>query len=241
MHPVGYTTGALCRGDWQTALCILRDSRFTAIELGTLREWEFMGLLSHLPTLDVSKYDAVSVHCPKIQKMTEEKLTEDLSPIYDRGWNITVHPYVIKNPKLWKKFGSQLCIENMGTSTKSSKASEWVGQDVDGLSPFFNDLPDASMCFDIGHAIQMDETTELAENLIDSFGDRVKIIHLSKVNPSGEHLPLTVEPIRALGRVITRLPMDCAIIIESDARETYDKEVILTNGAFAESGIRVLW
>lgn len=241
MHPIGYSTGALARGDWQTGLTILKDSNFTAIEISVLREWEFQGFMAHLSNIDVSQFDYVFFHCPKIEKITEQKLTEELVPIFERGWLMIVHPYMIQNTKLWRKFGSQICIENMGTSSIPSKAKNCIGQTVESLNQFFNELPDASMCFDIGHTIQLDPTMDLTNRLIDNFRGIIKTVHLSEVDHAGKHLPLTLEPIKSLGSIINKLPLDCSIILESDARESYEADVALIHEHFADNGIKVIW
>jgi hypothetical protein len=62
-----------------------------------------------------------------------------------------VHPDAMHIPAKWARFGDLLCIENMDKRKP-------IGQTVTDLADIFEALPRASLCFDIGHARQVDPT-----------------------------------------------------------------------------------
>jgi|SRR6266568_3232799 len=72
-----------------------------------------------------------------------------------------VHPDVIEDYSAWEYLGSALCIENMD----QRKA---IGRTADELGSIFDRLPSAALCFDIGHARQVD-TTMTAYFIIQQF------------------------------------------------------------------------
>ena len=68
-----------------------------------------------------------------------------------RNWPIVVHPDAMFDFSLWREFGNLLCLENMDKRKP-------VGRTVQELDRIFQELPDASFCFDIGHARQVAPT-----------------------------------------------------------------------------------
>lgn len=61
------------------------------------------------------------------------------------------------------------------------------GRTVSELRELFRQLPEASFCFDIGHAKQIDPTMASAILMLREFGGRLKQVHMSDVGPAGEH------------------------------------------------------
>ena len=221
MHIIGWSTGTLLpdghKTDYSLAIELLNKTPFTCIEFGVLREHELPLFLEQLPDLDVSQFERVSFHACKLEKLSEEELLEKIEPVIERGWPIINHPNMITNYDLWRPLGSQLFVENMENRKK-------CGRTVKEMQSIFEELPDASMCFDIGHAKQVDPSMELARNLCLRFKDRIREIHFSEVNSACTHVAINHNTLRAFGRMTDVLPQ-VPVILESAPASCVKDEV----------------
>src|SRR5260370_9228481 len=95
-----------------------------------------------------------------------------------------------------------------------------VGQTAKYLTRIFEMLPNASLCFDIGHARQVDPTMSEAWAILQLFRNRIKQLHVSEVNTQSKHDPISLESILAFQKVSHLLPADVPIILESKAEES---------------------
>ena len=74
---IGFSTGAVALGDFESALVLLGATSMTAVELSALRLAELPGLMKALPHLDLSKYRYVSIHAPsRFSESDEESVIE---------------------------------------------------------------------------------------------------------------------------------------------------------------------
>ncbi len=80
-------------------------------------------------------------------------------------------------------------------------------------------LPNASLCFDIGHARQVDPTMMEAWSILQSFRGRIKQLHVGEVNTQSKHDPISLESVLAFQRVAHLLPADVPIVLESRVEE----------------------
>ena len=71
------------------------------------------------------------------------------------------------------EFGSLLCIENMDKRKP-------IGRSAGELRSIFDQLPDASLCFDIGHARQVDTTMTESYLILKEFGAKLRQVHMSQ-------------------------------------------------------------
>ena len=223
MHIIGWSTGALLpigdKANFPLAVETLITTPFTCIEFGVLREWELPIFLKHLPSLDISEFERVSFHTCKLKKLTDKELFEQIEPVIELGWSIVSHPEMITDYTLWGKLGDQLHVENMDNREGT------FGKNIEEMEQMFDKLPDASMCFDIGHARQVDPTMELARDLCVKFEEKVKEIHLSKINPfTYGHNPIDDSTLEAFSKVTDILP-SCPIILEYRPLTNIEKEV----------------
>jgi hypothetical protein len=144
---------------------------------------------------------------------------ELLEQVASRGWPIIVHPDAMSSQKGWARLGNHLCIENMDKRKP-------VGQPASDLTRIFQILPQASLCFDIGHARQVDPTMSEASAILRLFRDRIQQLHVSEVNTQSKHDPLTFESILAFQKVSHLIPQDVPIILESRVAESdIDEEI----------------
>jgi hypothetical protein len=214
MRNVGFSTGALALGNIGEALGMMKNKRLQAVELSALRQHELAPLVSQLDNLDLSRFTYVSVHAPSsIDPDFESEAVKLLEPIFDRGWPIIIHPDAMHQLASWEGFGDLLFIENMDKRKP-------IGQTANDLVPIFDQLPDAMLCFDLGHARQVDPTMSEASAILNKFKTRLKQLHVSEVNSQSKHGALTLEAIMAFRRVAPLIAPDVPAILESRVAES---------------------
>lgn len=208
-RPIGFSTGSLSPGNTRLALSMLAGHITTAIELSALRAGELDDVIEVAQSSDLTSFRYISVHAPsKFEGITELETAEKLQPIIKRGWPVILHPDAISDWDTWQSLGSLVTIENMD-------GRKPVGRTVEELQPLFDRLPDASFCFDIGHAAQIDPTMKLATELLAAFRQRLIEVHMSAVDTEFIHQQLSVENMKAFGPVLRQLPDKVAIILET--------------------------
>jgi hypothetical protein len=208
MKPLGFSTGALAKGNFQAGLDLQRGLGLRAVELSALRVDELLPLMKALSALDLQGFSHVSLHAPsKLGKLDELSLVAILNDV-PMSWPIIVHPDLIRTPSQWRFFGSRLCLENMDQRKP-------IGRTVPEMEVIFQQLPDASFCFDIGHVRQVDPTMGIAIGMLRRFKGRLRQIHMSEVDPQGKHRSISFAALCAFQRVARLIPEDCPIILES--------------------------
>jgi hypothetical protein len=217
---IGFSTGALAAGDFRRALEMLADKKVNAVELSALRQNELAPLVGQLDQLDPSRFQYISFHAPSaMEQPFEQTALELLAQVAARKWPIIVHPDAMHTPLAWASLGDCLCIENMDKRKP-------IGQTAEDLARIFETLPNASLCFDIGHARQVDPTMMEAWSILQSFRGRIKQLHVSEVNTQSKHDPISLESVLAFQRVAHLLPADVPIILESRVEESEINEEI---------------
>lgn len=213
MRPLGFSTGALALSDFRRALRMLQDQPVSVIELSAIREHEFIPLLRSLDDLDLSQFEYISIHAPSsFSQANELSIFRELYEIRDRGWPIVVHPDTLHDYSLWRELGDLLCIENMDKRKP-------VGRTVRELELLFEEFPDASFCFDIGHARQVDTSMIGAYRMLKRFSTRLRQVHISEVNTQNKHDRLSFVSIRGFQEVTGLIPSSVPVIIESMVTE----------------------
>jgi endonuclease IV len=217
---IGFSTGSIALGDFNKGIEILRRKGIDCIELSSLRELELQHFISSISNLDLSGFNYISFHAPsKLVQFTEKQIVDLLHVVLDKKWLIVVHPDIIKDYKLWQSFGSYLCIENMD-KRKS------IGRTAFDLKFIFQQLPDASFCFDVAHARQVDSTMTEAILMIKNFGSRIKQIHLSDLNSQSKHEPLNLEAMMVYRNLLKDISKEIPIILETPvSEEKIDREI----------------
>lgn len=212
MRHIGFSTGALALGDFRRGLALLQGHGCVAVELSALRESELPSLMATLAELDLHSYRYVSVHAPsRLSTMKEAEVAAALAPCIERAWPVILHPDAIVDHGCWRDFGRLLCIENMDKR-------KTTGRTADELAPHFAALPDASLCFDLGHARQVDPTLGIARRIIRDYGNKIVQLHLSELDAQCHHRRLsmaTVWAVREIARSIPSVP----VIVESVVTE----------------------
>ncbi len=208
MRPIGFSTGAVAYSDFQRALELLSLEPVSCVELSALRLHEVPTLLTALKTLDLHRYSYVSFHAPSKFTAEEEAMLGEQLRCVPPEWPIVLHPDVIHSFAVWRPFGSQLAIENMDRRKPS-------GRTVEELRRTFDELPDATLCFDIGHARQCDTSMTEAYRMLKTFQRKLKQIHVSEVNTASQHDPISYAAKIAFQEVACLIPSNIPVIIES--------------------------
>jgi len=220
MRPIGFSTGALALSDFRHAMDLLRDKAVSAIELSALRFRELNPMLEVLSECDLSKYKFKGFHAPSsFDRCDEAYIVQQLHRYVPRDWPIVLHPDAIYDFSLWSSFGDQLTIENMDRRKP-------IGRTAAELSTIFKQLPDASLCFDIGHARQVDTTMTEGYNILKQHRRRLTWLHVSEVNSQSRHEPLSFASINAFSEISYLIPDDVPVILEArTSAEAIDTEL----------------
>lgn len=209
MQPLGFSTGALALSDFKKALRIMRDLPVNVVELSAIRQDELVPLLRSIDDLDLSEFAYVSIHAPSsFSAENEGWIFGELYKSLHRGWPIVVHPDTLHDRSLWRLLRGQLCIENMDKR-------KGVGRTVRELNYLFTEFPEASFCFDIGHARQVDTSMTEAYLMLKHFSSRLRQVHISAVNTRNKHDRLSFVSILGFQEVTHLIPESTPVIIES--------------------------
>jgi hypothetical protein len=209
MRPIGFSTGAIAKGDFRRALQLLAQFKLPALELSALRLYELPQLVEAADDLDLGGYRYISVHAPShFATSDEERVASLLAELVGRGWNIILHPDVIFTDSLWRDFGDKLLIEN-------SDKRKFVGRTATEIGSLFGRFPRARFCFDVGHARQVDPTMNEAYLILQQSRSRLGQVHISEVNFFSRHDPLSAAAIDATRRIAHLVPENVPVILET--------------------------
>lgn len=192
----GYMVGA--RGDWPRLMAAAETCSLEVVELSALSAGELPSLLRFLADAASLPFGHVSVHGPsKGWDGTPAALATALAaiPAYVEG--IVLHPETLGDVAAFADLGGRLRLENMDTRKDDART-------VAELARYFEALPGARFCFDVAHAQLHDPGMGLAHELLDAFADRLAEVHVSSIEPDGEHVPLRAADAEAFLPVLER-------------------------------------
>lgn len=209
MRSVGFSSGAIAHGDFMSALAILGEGKFPCLELSALRISELKPLIEALPGMDLSVYSYISFHAPSNFSRDEEAWVSDMlfSDVPEQ-WPIVIHPDTIFDFRRWTRFGRRLAIENMDRRKP-------IGRTASELSVIYENLTDASLCFDVGHARQCDASMTEAFLILSQFQEKLVEVHISEVNSASQHDPISHGAKIAFQQIAGMIPERIPVIIES--------------------------
>lgn len=209
MWPIGFSTGAVARENFAEALRVLHPLQTDAIELSALRIAELAPLVAALDLLELRPFSHVSLHAPSAWRPEDERhVIALLERVAARGYLVIVHPDAMCKLPEWRVLGDRLCLENMDKR-------KLTGRTASELRWFFEQLPEASFCFDVAHARQVDGSMTEAYRLLREFGTRVRQVHISEVTTASRHARMSPSAAKDYAQVLGRVPADAAFIIEA--------------------------
>lgn len=220
MRLIGFSTGALAYADFRSALTMLDEEAVTAVELSALRFAEWIPLLRSLDSIDFSMFDYVSIHLPSKMSSENERTVTDSLHAWDRQrWPLILHPDAVTDWSRWRDFGDIVCVENMDIRKPTGRTDHELGW-------IFQELPRARLCFDIGHAWQVDPTMGTAYWILKRFRERLTQIHVSEVNSGSKHDVLSYSTIQSFRDIAHMIPPDVPVILETPvSREDMRREM----------------
>jgi len=210
MHLLGFSTGALALGDFRRGIDLQRIPGVNAIELSALREPELPSLIAAMDNLDLTQFKYRSLHAPSaLHDLTSSQLAARLQPVADAGVPIILHPDIIgENFEPWRRLGASILLENMDSRKPVCRTAR-------EMSRYFEELPDARLCFDIGHAHQVDPTMSIAVDFMLRYRDRLAQLHISEVTWECKHTSISTTSAFAFHEISRLIPTDIPVIIES--------------------------
>jgi hypothetical protein len=232
MRPIGFSTGALAKDNFRLALHELEGKPVDSIELSALRYPELSILVTSLKELRLDSYRYIAIHAPSQFDQNEEiEVVKLLKKWIPATWPIIIHPDTVHDFDLWRSFGAQIAIENMDRRKATGRTAE-------ELKTIFDKLPEARFCFDIGHARQFDTTMTEAYRILKLYSRRLCQVHVSEVNSTGQHDPVSYTSILAFSQVASLIAAAIPLIIESRVRPAeIDNEILKMSQAFPLSAI----
>jgi hypothetical protein len=231
VRAIGFSTGALAKGNTQLALEMLRAVDVDAVELSALRLHELAPLIHYLGSRALTSFAFVSIHAPSAFPPSEEKwLVRTLGGLAERGWPIVLHPDAIAVPRYWQALGSALLIENMDKRKP-------IGRTADELRLIFAQLPEARLCFDLAHARQVDSSMTEAYLIVQQFRHRMAQLHVSDVSTSSRHSRLSPTSIASFAALVPLMPVETPAIIESPVQSPAEMAIELQRARLALSSV----
>lgn len=190
----------------------MQQRAVNAVELSALRENELAPLIGALNSLDLSQFAYVSVHAPsRYGSSHENQIVQLLRTTANRKWPIILHPDAVHDLSVWDTFADLLLIENMDKRNQTGRTAR-------ELYAIFEKLPNAGLCFDLGHCRQVDPTMNESFLILREFGSRLKQLHISEVNSQSTHDALSEASIRAFQEVSHLIPQNVPVILESPVK-----------------------
>lgn len=215
---IGFSTGALAYSDFRRALQMLDEENVGVVELSALRMAEWEPLLGALDGLDLSRFEFRSLHLPSLMNTDEERrVAQSAHALIWREWPFVLHPDAISDFGLWRELGPLLCIENMD-------ARKSIGRTASELDVIFGQLPDAKLCFDIGHAWQIDPTMTEAYWILKCHRERLAQVHVSEVNSRSKHDTLSYTTIQSFRDIAHMIPSAVPLILETPVSQQHMHE-----------------
>lgn len=203
---IGFSSGVLLPKDIYSIVKEL-STVSSAIELSTIRYKEFANTLDAIPKLDLDTFKYISLHAPTNIKEEDERWA--VAQLVQRTSNfpIVMHPDSIFNFEIWRALGDRLLIENM-----QLKKDPW--NTLEGMEKAFEQLPEAGMCLDIGHALQEGQSERCCLDFLYKYGNRIKEIHFSYVDKTGAHHRINKEFFGKCKGIIGLVGKNIPIILE---------------------------
>jgi hypothetical protein len=94
-----------------------------------------------------------------------------------------------------------------------------TGRSVSELKHVFELLPQAQMCFDLGHARQVDPSMIGAYQLLKAYAERIVQLHVSEVDTLNRHDVISRAAEMAFSQIRQFVPKSAAVILEGRVLE----------------------
>jgi hypothetical protein len=181
---VGIATGAYERerDDWDAAVARAAREGWRFLEL-TAIYWDRLEKLP--PFLErklhaLDGFDRVSLHAPLTGPDADAAAVVDRLAGMPWQSDTVFHPDHYRDERSLERLGGRVIFENMDVQ----KA---FGRDVADIATVLDAFPAAGFCLDVAHVRTNDTSLRLGHELLDRFGDRLRQVHVSGIEPDGTH------------------------------------------------------
>jgi hypothetical protein len=168
------------RDDWSLAIARAHREGWRIVELTAILPPLLDSLAPHLSEVD--DFERVSVHAPVGIDSVAETIAAVLALPTES--DVILHPDLYGAAPEIADLGPRAVFENMDVAKSTCRF-------VDELAPVFAGFPEAGFCLDVAHVWTNDTSLQLGHDLIDAFGDRLRQLHVSGIEPDGTHRPTT--------------------------------------------------
>lgn len=203
----GLSTGwdPAIRRDYEAAVAEAASFSTGAIELSALAAEDLPHLSRYLASAPASRlkaFDHISVHGPA-KHLPRDETGWRIICAYLRDLPESVSGTIIMHPDTLvdapveplRKLGSRLVLENMDCRKSDCRsAAEMV--------PVFETFPEAGFCLDVAHVWTIDRSLEEGARMLDAFGERLREVHVSGIDPDGHHRVTTPGDLRRYERLL---------------------------------------
>jgi hypothetical protein len=183
----GIGTGAFLaeRDDWPAAIGRAREEGWRVVELTAISESLFNRLSPYLDATNgaLGYFDRVSIHAPAVFDSSPSTVARTIPSTLAR-YDLVFHPDLYRDEPALTDLGARAVFENMDLNKS-------FGRTVADLADVFDRFPSAGFCLDVAHVWTNDRTLQLGFELLDAFGARLRQLHVSGIEPDGEHRPTT--------------------------------------------------
>ncbi len=197
----GIATGAFVeeRDDWDRAVARARAEGWRFIELTAITEDRLDALV---PFLDGKRsgldgFERVSIHAPITKPHTSAAALADKLVTLAWEFDTVFHPDGYRQEQSLLRLGRRVVFENMDNQ-------KTFGQGTADLGTVFDAFPQAGFCLDVAHVWTNDPSLRLGHDLLDKFGQRLRQLHVSGIEPDGTHRPTTRADLDLFAPVLAR-------------------------------------
>jgi sugar phosphate isomerase/epimerase len=214
MRKLGFSTGTLAKGNICKALQMVSKLDTDAVEYSALRFDEFQPSVDYLMHKGTGCFNYVAFHAPsKFDPSDEQQVVNSLMALVQRhNLHVVVHPDAIHDYELWNRLGENLCVENMDHRKP-------IGRTADELDAVFRMLPKARLCFDIGHAHEIDRSMSMGYEILRRHGNRIAHLHASEVSDECRHRPFSPSSHGAFAKLAGMIPESVPVVLETVTTE----------------------
>lgn len=227
MAQVGFTTGSLYRSEiaFEDRIKLYSSLGADAIELGFATPKELFQFNPSKEAIDaVKKIGHVSIHAPwkKIRYNTDSTSGEVIAALSRLCGKmpingIVVHPDTVEDFTVLEKTSLPFLIENMDSRKKYGTHPEHIRE----LKEHYH----LDFVFDVQHASEHDSTMNLAKELVEVMGDRLKHMHVSGHNEFERHIPVHLAANRKSIAEILKLGLKVPKILEGIIFDNFEATI----------------
>ena len=210
----GIATGSYVaeRDDWRHAVKRARSEGWRSLELTAVFESLLSSLGSTLAEDDglLAGFERVSLHAP-IRAGSAWSLVTEIAALPLDG-QVIFHPDAWAGERALDRLGRRVVFENMDVAKR-------FGRVTDDLRSVFAGHPEAGFCLDVAHVWTNDRSLQLGHALLDAFGDRLRQLHVSGIEPDGTHRTTTLADLELYRPLLERcqgVPWILEAVVEED-------------------------